>query len=368
MRILVDGQSLQTDSRERGIGRYAEGLISGLCNNGAEVVVLFNGSYEPRCTEAIQRLMCSVPEAKSEVFFAVGNCNTLNVNGVDYFLSSHLYQEAVNRIKPDVFLCASVFEAQQMFVCPPLERLAKQYPVAAISYDMIPLENVAQYLPTKEIKEYYFALLRSMESVDLALCISRFSKQQLQRVCPDIATEVIWGASFTENVEHVQKKNYVFYCGGLDGRKNVDFLCRAYAALPYALRSEHPLYICCRKNTQPAQELKGLIDRLHMERCIQLVEAESNSELARLYAECALFVFPSKSEGLGLPLIEALTFSAPVLSSQATSLPEIIDNPEAWFSPFDENQLTEKLRQTLTEPDRLKRLLAYSEKNQNKLT
>lgn len=368
MKILIDGQSLQTDSRDRGIGRYTEGLINGLCRNGAEVIVLFNGSYEPRCTEAIQRIAQSVPTAKVERFFAVGNCNSLNINGLDYFLSSHLYQEAVDRIAPDVFLCSSVLESQQTFICPPLERIAKQYPVVAVNYDMIPLENVENYLPNKEIRDWYFSSLRSMFSVDLALCISRFSEQQLQNVCPNIATKVIWGASFTEKVEQIQKKNYLFYCGGLDNRKNVDFLCRAYAALPYNLRSEHPLYICCRKNTHPAQELKKLIDRLHMGRYIQLVEAENNGELARLYAECQLFVFPSKCEGLGLPLIEALTYQAPVLSSQATSLPEIIDNSEAWFSPYDESQLTEKLRQALTQPNMLKRLQMYSNKNQNKFT
>ncbi len=368
MKILVDGQSLQTDSRVRGIGRYTEGLISGLCANGAEVVVLFNGAYEPRCTEAIRRLAKVVPEAKTEVFFAIGNYNSLNIGELDYFLSRQLYQEAVNRICPDVFLCASVIESMQMFICPPLENISKQYPTVAINYDLIPLENTNAYLPTPEIRRSYFANLQTLLSSDLVLCISRHAERQLLDICPNIKTAVIWGASFSETVRNVKKGNYIFYCGGLDGRKNVDLLCRAYTKLPFANRAKHPLYICCRKNTEQARGLQKYIRSLGMHRRIVLVEADNDEELARLYAECFLFVFPSKSEGLGLPLIEALTYCAPILSSNATSLPEIIENQESWFSPYDENQLVGKLSRALTDRQYLTQLQKYSKDNQYKYT
>ena len=108
MRILVDGQSFQTDSRNRGIGRYTEGLINGLCKNGADVVVLLNGSYEQASSEAFLRIKTNNPEAKVEFFFPFGNSSSLNVNELDYFLSEQLYLDAVNRIRPDAFLCPSI--------------------------------------------------------------------------------------------------------------------------------------------------------------------------------------------------------------------------------------------------------------------
>ncbi len=368
MKILVDGQSLQTDSRIRGIGRYAEGLVKGLCENGAEVIVLFNGSCSG-CPEAIEKLVIDIPRVKAEVFYAVGDFNSLNANGVDYFISTQLYQEAVNRIRPDLFLCPSVFEINQPFVSPPIERISKYYPTAVVNHDLIPLENLDRYLPSREHRDVYLSIMRSFLSADLFLCNSKFTERQLRDYFPGVETSVIWGASFNEKVENVRKREYLFYCGGLDERKNVDFLCRAYSRLPQSIRCRHPLYICCRTKSSQAKDLSKLIRRLNVgDGEIRLVEAETNAELARLYSECKLFIFPSKMEGLGLPLIEALTFQAPVLTSNAASLPEIIDNPESWFSPFDEQQLVEKIQKVLTDSSVLERLKGYSVKNTNKFT
>lgn len=375
MRILVDGQALQTDSRIRGIGRYAEGLINGLCVNGAEVIVLLNGTFEPRCSEAIHQLTQVAPSAKVEEFFSLQNFNSTNINTLEYFLSQELYFEAVKRIEPDIFLCPSSFEVGQFFILPPLERISTQYPVATICHDLIPLEDFEKYLSPKADKECYLSIFRSFLSSDLVLCNSKFSELQLLRVCPGVDTEVIWGASFNENISAINKQNYIFYCGGLDERKNVEFLCRSYAKLPYELRSKHPLHICCRKNSNQAKHLQRYIYTLAanpryigLNFQIKLVEAEENIELARLYAECALFVFPSKLEGLGLPLIEALTFNAPILSSNAASLSEIIDNAEALFSPYDENELSTKIQTYLTQPKKLEQLRTYSQNHQDKFT
>lgn len=368
MRILVDGQALQTDSRIQGIGRYTTGLIGGLCDNGAEVVVLLNGAYEPRCSEAIEELSRTSPKAKVEVFHAISDGDSKNEDELDNYLSTNLYQEAVNCINPDVFLCPSFFEPHKQFICPPIERLAKQYPVVAVEYDLIPLLDADNYLTTSEYRKRYFSQLRAIFSTDFVFCISKFSEQQLHKVCPGIKTEVIFGASFSENLKQVQKKKYLFYCGGFDARNNVDFLCRAYAKLPDTIRNEHPLYLCIREKDPAKKALTELISGLRMNHNIQFVKADNNKQLARFYAECHLFIFPSKSEGLGLPLIEALTNRAPVLTSNSTSLPEIIDNPEAWFSSCDEAQLTEKLHQALTDGSMLQRLQDYSDQNQNKFT
>lgn len=375
MRILVDGQSLQTDSRIRGIGRYAEGLINGLSMNGAEVIVLLNGTFEPRCTEAVKQLKLVAPLAKVEVFFSLQNFNSTNINTIEYFISQELYFEAVQKIKPDIFICPSVFEVAQSFICPPIEQISKQHPVATVCHDLIPLENIPAYLPSQELQKCYLSLFRSFCSSNLILCNSQFSKDKLLNFLPNATTAVIWGASFTKQINNIEKKNYIFYCGGLDERKNVPFLCRAYANLPYHLRSQYPLYICCRKNTHATRELQRYIfllssrfNKFGINFQIKLVEAENNADLARLYAECKLFVFPSKLEGLGLPLIEALTFRAPILSSNAASLPEIINNSDALFSPYDEKQLTEKLRTALTNQSILNNLQTYSNINQQKFT
>ncbi len=369
MRILIDGQALQTDSRERGIGRYTEGLIAGLCKSKAEVVVLLNGSYEPRCSEALRLLREKASKARIEFFYlSKKSCHT--DRPFVRFLAERLYFEAVYRIDPDVFLCPSLFEPSKSFVCPPLEVISKRYPVATVCYDFIPLVFAdAVTSGEREEENSYFSRLRSLAFSDCVLCISQFTERQLCEIYPGIKTKVIWGASFSEVLPpNFSKGNYIFYCGGLDDRKNVEFLCNAYEQLPAEDRQKHPLRICYRKKNIQALELYEQIKSRGMAQQIFLVEADTDQELAQLYAQSFLFVFPSLYEGLGLPLIEALTFHVPILTSQATSLPEVVDNPDAWFDPRDEKQLTEKIHRAITDSDFLKRLQKYSDENQNKFS
>ena len=73
-----------------------------------------------------------------------------------------------------------------------------------------------------------------------------------------------------------------------------------------------------------------------------------------LYENSKAFIFPSRYEGFGLPLLESMSFGAPILSSNAASLPEVGGNVPIYFDPFDPIDLSQKMEllvhnQTLVE-------------------
>ena len=79
-------------------------------------------------------------------------------------------------------------------------------------------------------------------------------------------------------------------------------------------------------------------------------------ELDNLYRNASLFVFPSLSEGFGLPPLEAMARGVPVVSSNATCLLEILGDAALYFNPLDIEDMAEKIRKTLSD-DRVKKAL-----------
>lgn len=82
----------------------------------------------------------------------------------------------------------------------------------------------------------------------------------------------------------------------------------------------------------------------------------SEEELDNLYKNASLFVFPSLSEGFGLPPLEAMAHGVPVVSSNATCLPEILGDAALYFNPLDVNDMARAIKKTLSS-DRVRKAL-----------
>jgi len=72
-------------------------------------------------------------------------------------------------------------------------------------------------------------------------------------------------------------------------------------------------------------------------------------DLVKLYNISQLFVFPSWHEGFGLPALEAMACGAPVITSNVSSLPEVVGREDAMFDPFDDAAITAKITRVLTD-------------------
>jgi glycosyltransferase involved in cell wall biosynthesis len=119
--------------------------------------------------------------------------------------------------------------------------------------------------------------------------------------------------------------DFILALGSADPRKNISTLLRAYALLPERLRVNHNLAIVW---THPllADSILAEARANGIEGQLRFLQRVSNDDLVNLYNAAGLFVFPSRYEGFGLPILEAMACGAPVVASNNSSIPEVAGN------------------------------------------
>ncbi len=129
---------------------------------------------------------------------------------------------------------------------------------------------------------------------------------------------------------------YILGVGTLQPRKNYSLLVRAFKKI--AQQYPHNLFIAGGKGWL-YEEMMTEVDQLGLNHRVRFLGFVADDDLPGLYSQAALFVFPSLYEGFGLPLLEAMACGVPVITSNASSLPEVVgdaavtlppENMEAW--------------------------------------
>lgn len=366
MRIVIDVQGAQTESRFRGIGRYTLSLTQAMARNAGthEIWLVANAQLPESIPPLRQAFEGLVPEKRIRIFDAPASTHQGDWAG----LASELIREDfIASLAPDVVLVTSIFEGYWANAVTSIGARIGGPKTAAILYDLIPLVNQAQYLPTRELREYYFRKLDWLKNAGLLLSISESSRQEGiellglpgDRVV-NISTAV--GPQFRPSVPapdaaHALRerlgitRNMVMYApGGFDPRKNFARLIEAYSGLSTELRARHQLVIVSRLHPAQRQELVDLRDRFRLGADeLVLPGYVEDSDLIALYSVADLFVFPSVHEGFGLPVLEAMACGAPVIGSNCTSVPEVIGLEDALFDPLSVDAIRDKLTQALSD-------------------
>lgn len=124
------------------------------------------------------------------------------------------------------------------------------------------------------------------------------------------------------------------HCGILHRRKNLEVLIRALGLLRQR-RQEVPFLVSVGGVTAHAPTLSRLAAEVGVGDRVLLAGSLPDDELAALYRACAVFAYPSWSEGFGVPPLEAMAAGAPVIAARASCLPEILGEAPRWADPAE---------------------------------
>ncbi len=368
MRIVIDMQGAQTESRFRGIGRYTMGFTRAVVKSRGEheIILALSGLF-PDTIEPIRAAFDGLmPQENIRVWHAPGPVRADQPGNDGRRETAEILREGfLASLQADMIHICSLFEGYVDDAVTSIGRFDTTTPVSTTIHDLIPLFNPDHYFkPNPRYELYYQRKIEFLKKSTIYLAVSESARQEgiaglgrmeeiffntFEAVEPHFQPQIIEANTSNElKQKYGIHRPFVLYTGGSDERKNLSRLIEAYAAMPTNLRDHYQLVFA---GKMPEGDLAHL---RHLARKVGLKGSEllfigyvSDQELVLLYNLCELYVFPSWHEGFGLPALEAMACGAPVISANASSMPEVIGLPEALFDPFDVASIKHKIRQVL---------------------
>jgi glycosyltransferase involved in cell wall biosynthesis len=136
-------------------------------------------------------------------------------------------------------------------------------------------------------------------------------------------------------------EQFILYLGTLEPRKNIPTLLRAYAAARQRGLTA-PLVLAGGRGWRD-QTIEPLIEELGMTGAVRLVGFVPMDEQVLWYNAATLFAFPSRYEGFGFPVLEAMACGTPVVASNRSALPEVVGDAGVLVDPDEPEALAEVL-------------------------
>ena len=385
MRIVIDLQGAQCDSRFRGIGRYSLSLALAMARNAAkhDVWLALNSAFPQSILDLRQTFEGLVDPAQIRVFNNSGHtAEVVPDNAWRVRTSERMREHFLEQLKPDVIHVPTLFEGYGDDAVTSVGSYTSGQKTAVTIHDLIPLMDQANYLPNPEIRNFYFRKIESLKRAGLLLAISESSRlEAIEHLgwSPERIINTSEGAdahfkvlALSAERKHeirtrygITRKMVMYAPGGFDPRKNFDGLMQAYALLSPEIRRDYQLVLASRLSKSPHDDSRAKMNACRLnaglaEDELVLTDFMPDDDLVALYNMADLFVFPSKHEGFGLPPLEAMACGAPTLGANASSLPEVIGWSEALFDPYSPADMAAKISQALLDDGFRNKLKAHA--------
>jgi len=164
-------------------------------------------------------------------------------------------------------------------------------------------------------------------------------------------TNIIYEANTLkrDNFSRVSKIDgeYILFVGTLEPRKNLPRLLKAYSLLSKQIKNDYSLVIVGGKGWGN-DNIFSIIKNLEINKNVRVLGYQTDQDLATLYHFAYLLAMPSLYEGFGLPILEAMSFGVPVVTSNISSLPEVVGDTGVLVEPTNLLSIKDGLEKLLT--------------------
>jgi glycosyltransferase involved in cell wall biosynthesis len=151
-------------------------------------------------------------------------------------------------------------------------------------------------------------------------------------------------------------QEYILCVGTIEPRKNLVRLIQAYHQMRQKLPRLTPKFVHVGMKGWMYKDVLAQAHALDLEEDVIFLGRVESGLLPALYNGARLFVYPSIYEGFGLPVLEAMACGTPVITSNASSLPEVAGDAAMLIDPYDVTQIAEAMEQMLIDQDQRENL------------
>jgi len=268
----------------------------------------------------------------------------------------YLLPRKVKEDKCDVFL--------SLYQCPTVFNKIKHI---MIVHDIIP-KLFPEYLNNSRKKLYWKLTEKAIKKADKIIAVSEYTKKDLIKylnIAPEkisvnyIDVDEIYKKEVSEEKSREVLKKYnlkpgYIYCGGgLEKRKNIAALTKAYQILLRQIPNNLPNLIISGKLMPELAPLitdaERLVKDLGLQDKVKLLDFVPQEDLPALYKNASVFVYPSLYEGFGLPVLEAMNCGTPVITSKNSSLPEVGSDSVLYINLENIQDIAQKIEKVLSD-------------------
>lgn len=255
------------------------------------------------------------------------------------------FKSFLNKLKPDL-----------VHFCMPQQPIGYKGKKVTTFHDLTLLntynsdKNWLVFHAKQKVGKYVFK--KVTETSDHIIAISNFTKTALQETfpTPDEKISVIYESSDVSNIApkkvELPFKKYILYVGQQSDYKNIKRLGDAHQIL-LAKYPDLGLVLAGKKNASAQANEAYFTEKKYQK--IHFTDFVPDEQLSWLYTHAQAYIFPSLMEGFGLPGLEAMGYGTPVVSSNATCLPEVYGPAAHYFNPTDTSDIAEAIDQVLSD-------------------
>ncbi len=311
-----------------GVGWYLYYLLHEIAKHEDVELYLFG---DARVTDLGPKLHCDLPpNARLCIFDLRG----VSVGRFDRPLTAAAYVAWLALADCDVFFGANYF-------LPRLHGAIARKRVITI-HDLT-YKRFPELLQKETLANLEALMAREIAIADAIICVSESTRRDLLQfypVDPPRAITIHSGLGAPPTAEPIDglPSRYILFVSTIEPRKNLGTLLEAFSRLDY----DGSLIVVGKIGWKS----ESMVARLRAPRVIHLDYLPA-SQLATVYQNAEVFVFPSIYEGFGFPLLEAMSRGVPSIAARSSSLPEIGGDAALYFEPTDVDGLVAQLRRVL---------------------
>jgi glycosyltransferase involved in cell wall biosynthesis len=220
---------------------------------------------------------------------------------------------------------------------------------------------------------YKLLFKRNLQFAKLLVTDSNHAKNELIKNFNIKENKIVVSYPGLNYIKNIKKPNlvlsfpYLLFVGTIEPRKNIESLIKVFISLKKQKKIPHKLIICGKKGWK-FKRIFEMVKNSEIQKEVIFTGYVTDEEKKYLYKNADIFIYPTFYEGFGIPVLEAMTYGCPVITSNTSSLPEVVGKAGITIKPDSLPDLTAAIIRVFNDNKLKRKMILEGYKQAKKFT